>query len=78
MTGRVKLVIWLLLKFKPPKQIKFEQVDKYLLTVNLPRFGFCLPARIFSAVDLPIPLVPTSPRTSPGLGIGNLIKHNQN
>ena len=41
-------------------------------TSNLPRLGFCLPAKIFSAVDLPIPFVPTKPRTSPGLGIGNL------
>lgn len=38
----------------------------------LPRFGFCFPAKIFNAVDLPIPLVPTSPKTSPGLGIGSL------
>ena len=41
------------------------------LTVNLPRFGFCLPAKIFNAVDLPIPLVPTSPSTSPGRGVGS-------
>ena len=41
-------------------------------TLNLPRFGFCLPAKIFNAVDLPIPFVPTSPNTSPGRGMGNL------
>ena len=32
-------------------------------TSNLPRLGFSLPAMIFRAVDLPIPFVPTSPRT---------------
>jgi hypothetical protein len=37
-----------------------------------PRFGFNFPARIFNAVLLPIPFVPTSPSTCPGLGIGNL------
>lgn len=42
------------------------------LTSYLPKLGFCLPAKIFRAVDLPIPLVPTSPSTSPGLGIGSL------
>lgn len=36
-----------------------------------PRFGFCFPAKIFNAVDLPIPLVPTRPNTWPGRGIGN-------
>lgn len=41
-------------------------------TSYFPRFGFCLPAKIFKAVDFPIPLVPTNPRTSPGRGIGNL------
>ena len=41
------------------------------LTVNLPRLGFCFPARILSAVDLPMPLVPTSPSTSPGRGMGS-------
>ena len=42
------------------------------LTVNFPKFGFCFPAKIFNAVDFPIPLVPTNPSTSPGRGIGNL------
>ena len=42
------------------------------LTKNFPKFGFCFPAKIFNAVDFPIPLVPTKPSTSPGRGIGNL------
>lgn len=42
------------------------------LTLKRPRLGFCFPAKIFSAVDLPIPFVPTRPRTSPGRGIGRL------
>jgi len=41
-------------------------------TKNLPRLGFSLPANTLSAVDLPIPFVPTSPKTCPGLGTGNL------
>lgn len=43
-------------------------------TSYFPRFGFCFPAKIFKAVDFPIPLVPTNPSTSPGRGIGNLHK----
>lgn len=46
-----------------------------ILTSYLPRLGFCFPARIFRAVDLPIPLVPTSPSTPPGRGIGSLDVH---
>lgn len=46
-------------------------------TVYRPRFGFCLPAKIFKAVDLPIPLVPTKPNTSPGRGIGSLCSLNE-
>ena len=41
-------------------------------TSNLPRLGFNLPARIFKAVDFPMPLVPTRPSTCPGRGVGNL------
>ena len=36
----------------------------------MPRLGFSLPLRIFSAVDLPMPFVPTRPRTCPGRGMG--------
>lgn len=49
-----------------------------ILTSYLPRLGFCFPARIFRAVDLPIPLVPTSPSTPPGRGIGSLHTHVSN
>ena len=36
----------------------------------LPKFGFSFPASIFNAVLLPIPFVPTRPKTWPGRGIG--------
>lgn len=49
----------------------------WIHTENLPKFGFCLPAKILSAVDFPIPLVPTSPKTSPGRGIGSLCNLNE-
>lgn len=55
------------------KHLDFTQT---FLTSNLPRFGFSFPANTFNAVDLPIPLVPTKPKTCPGLGTGNL-KGNQ-
>lgn len=42
------------------------------LTSNLPRLGLSLPASTLSAVDLPMPFVPTRPSTCPGLGTGNL------
>ena len=48
---------------------------KWQLTVNFPKFGFCFPAKIFNAVDFPIPLVPTNPSTSPGRGMGSLNKY---
>jgi hypothetical protein len=37
---------------------------------NRPRLGFSLPASTLSAVDLPMPLVPTRPSTSDGRGMG--------
>lgn len=46
-------------------------------TENRPKLGFCLPAKILRAVDFPIPLVPTKPNTSPGLGIGSLCSLNE-
>ena len=42
-----------------------------------PKFGFTLPDNIWSAVDFPIPLVPTKPSTWPGLGIGSLWSLNE-
>ena len=54
--------------------IAYINIQYIKLTSNLPRFGFCFPAKILRAVDLPIPLVPTKPSTSPGLGVGSLIK----
>lgn len=44
---------------------------------NFPRLGCKVPAKIFRAVDLPIPFVPTSPRTSPGRGVGSLWSLNE-
>ena len=41
-------------------------------TSKRPRFGLSLPARTLSAVDLPMPLVPTKPSTCPGRGMGSL------
>jgi hypothetical protein len=43
------------------------------ITLKRPRFGFSFPAKTFRAVDFPMPLVPTKPRTCPGLGTGNLL-----
>lgn len=57
--------------------ITYNTKEKIYLTENRPRFGFCLPANIFKAVDFPIPLVPTRPNTSPGLGIGSLCNLNE-
>lgn len=39
---------------------------------QFPKFGFRLPLKIFNALDLPIPFVPTNPKISPGLGVGSL------
>lgn len=64
---------WILLKYKEINTKCFVCVESVEgLTANFPKFGFCFPARIFNAVDFPIPLVPTSPSTSPGRGMGNL------
>lgn len=54
-----------------------QLLDHYKVAIHtsyFPRFGFCFPAKIFKAVDFPIPFVPTKPSTSPGRGIGNLHK----
>ena len=58
--------------YLPNYQYTLIKTTSMKLTSNLPRFGFCFPASIFSAVDLPIPFVPTNPKTSPGLGVGSL------
>jgi len=44
-------------------------------TSNRPRFGLSVPERIRSAVDLPIPFVPTRPNTRPERGIGSLERY---
>lgn len=42
-----------------------------LCTLKRPRFGLSWLERILRAVLLPMPLVPTNPKTCPGLGVGN-------
>jgi hypothetical protein len=49
-----------------------EQQAAALTPSKRPRLGFSLPAKIFSAVDFPVPLDPTRPSTWPGRGIGSL------
>jgi hypothetical protein len=46
-----------------------------LITLKRPKLGFSFPARTLRAVDLPMPFVPTKPRTCPGLGTGSLQMH---
>lgn len=58
-------------------QLNTYNIYVAIRTVNLPKLGFCLPAKILRAVDLPIPLVPTKPNTSPGRGIGSLCSLNE-
>lgn len=80
--GKVPMPLQILLrsqtrKFRKKKKITtaIYNVNSILLLIHtsyFPRFGFCFPAKIFKAVDFPIPLVPTNPSTSPGRGIGNL------
>lgn len=41
-------------------------------TSKRPRLGLSFPAKILSAVDFPIPFVPTRPSTWPGRGVGSL------
>lgn len=52
---------------------KRESIRRLIeITLKRPRLGFNFPAKTLRAVDFPIPLVPTKPRTCPGLGTGNL------
>ena len=39
---------------------------------KFPKFGFMFPDKILNAVDFPVPFEPTSPNTSPALGVGSL------
>ena len=39
--------------------------------ISISKSTLCLPERILRAVDLPMPLVPTSPSTTPGRGTGS-------
>lgn len=60
---------------EPLKNVNISAQSGGLL--NFPRFGLSFPASILSAVDLPIPLVPTRPNIWPGLGVGNLCSLNE-
>lgn len=62
--------VWRALKYTIPHNNNVTLCTNHMLTSYWPRFGFIFPARILSAVDLPMPLVPTRPSTSPGRGIG--------
>lgn len=52
------------------------EVSQNLLQIKriiiLSKVGFCFPAKIFYAVDFPIPIVPTNPKTSLTWGTGDL------
>ena len=49
----------------------------FLSASNLPKLGINLFPNIYRAVDFPIPLVPTRPKTCPLLGVGNLCNLNE-
>ena len=70
MTNNLKLSSHSLCNSDPRKYFKISShcgaSDPYR-----PKFGFSFPDKIFNAVLLPIPFVPTSPSTCPGLGMGN-------
>jgi len=62
-------------EYKDTSNHVYPQLKKRLilvLTVKRPKLGFNFPAKTLSAVDFPIPFVPTKPSTCPGLGTGNL------
>lgn len=46
-------------------------------TLKRPRLGLSLPDKTLRAVLLPMPLVPTSPSTCPGLGVGKRCNLNE-
>lgn len=58
----------------PLKKDKISRHSGGLL--NLPKLGFNFEDKILSAVDFPIPLVPTKPKICPSLGMGNLCNLN--
>ncbi|RNA22293.1 hypothetical protein BpHYR1_026734 [Brachionus plicatilis] len=60
---------------EPRKNVKMS--DQSGGSLNLPKLGFSLPARMFNAVDLPMPFVPTRPRTWPGRGVGKRCSLNE-
>ena len=56
----------------PPSWQLMRNREQPQRTSKRPRLGLSLPARTLRAVDLPMPFVPTSPSTCPGLGTGSL------
>lgn len=61
----------------PLKCFKTSSQVVFLFSSNFPKLGINLLPKIYKAVDLPIPFVPTNPKTYPLLGVGSLCNLNE-